>query len=114
MDQFFDFKFLKKLHKKGQLKSICTQFAPYINKKNFLSANRDSSSFLYEDQTTLKICTKKLPFFKQYNTQKFKVLSQFPKILSQTRLHKRRTMAARFDGGPGRYLWPGVRFLLSQ
>lgn len=62
-------------YKKGQLDPVLNKFNQIINNQTFLGAGDDVSTFLYNDNQVMKICTKKCRYFLTF-TKNNKSLSE--------------------------------------
>lgn len=58
---------LIKIYKEGKLENVLKKFSDHINEKNYLGAGTHAASFKYnKGEQVLKICTKQIPYFKNY------------------------------------------------
>src|SRR5437773_6869787 len=53
-------------YKKGKLDEILEKFHLHINEQTFLGAGDDASTFLYDENQVLKICTKQSRYFQMF------------------------------------------------
>src|SRR5690606_20412195 len=58
--------YLLKLYRSGHLRQIIEQNSEYFNADTFMSCGKDCCTFWYDETFVIKICSKKISFFKKF------------------------------------------------